>query len=415
MVYTLKEVYKEGTGYPIIGEANKDGTTYNLIKAYKNDIEYLFEEPTLLVTYGVSIDTTNGDPLASVTYTDDAVGMTAGAVAWDSKDIFKDIKPCLLKNGVRVGYLNKSNYAQWEAGQGLSGTPDITSGSAGDVMVEFPKVGWKFTTSGNNLLVQITNDPGRGSEGFRYLAHTRVAEGDRDYLYVGAYIGTVISNALRSLSGKTCTASQTIGTFRTYAQANGSGYDQQHFYAITLMQILYLIKYKNLNCQTALGRGYVDGNSAYATTGATNAKGMYYGETTGKLQCKCHGIEDLWGNYYTWVDGLFSDASWRVLTAYRNFNDTGSGYPNSTPTGLAANVVGYTSKMLGNSLAPFITTVASGSAITYYCDYGYLYASRLAISGGYLSDGDGAGVFFLQVLQAASNSHANVGSRLMFL
>ena len=181
------------------------------------------------------------------------------------------------------------------------------------------------------------------------------------------------------------------------------------------MQILYLIKYKNLNCQTALGRGYVDGNSVYATTGATNAKGMYYGETTGKLQCKCHGIEDLWGNYYTWVDGLFSDASWRVLTAYRNFNDTGSGYPNSTPTGLAANIGGYTTKMLGNSLAPFITTVVGGSTTTYYCDYGNLYASRLAIFGSYRSDGDYAGVFCLPVTLAASFSGAYVGSRLMFL
>ena len=414
MVYTLKGVYKGGTSYPIIGKANKDGTTYNLIKAYKNGTEYLFKEPS--VTYGVSINTASSDPLASVTYTDDAVGMTAGAVAWDSKDIFKDIKPCLLKNGVRVGYLNKSNYAQWEAGQGLSGTPDITSGSAGDVMVEFPKVGWKFTTSGNNLLVQITNDPGRGSEGFRYLAHTRVTEGDRDYLYVGAYIGTVVSNALRSLSGKTCTASQTIGTFRTYAQANGSGYDQQHFYAITLMQILYLIKYKSLNCQTALGRGYVDGNSAAITTGNTNAKGFHFGETTGKLQCKCLGIEDLWGNVYTWVDGIFSDASRNILTAFQNFNNTGSGYTNRGASGHASNFNNYIVKVMGTSEAGFIAAPGTGgSETTYFCDYGGVAASRLAVFGGSWGYAGYAGVFCLPVAYAASNSYAHFGSRLMYL
>ena len=43
---------------------------------------------------------------------------------------------------------------------------------------------------------------------------------------------------------------------------------------------------KKRDSQTALGRGYVDGNSAYANTGGTNTKGFMFGETTGKQQMK---------------------------------------------------------------------------------------------------------------------------------
>ena len=311
-------------------------------------------------------------------------------------------------------YLKKNNYAQWEEGQGLTGTPDITSGNAGDVMVEFPKVGWKITTSGNTLSVKVTNNP--GAQGFRYYAHTRVTEGDREYLYLGAYVGFTVNNALRSLSGKTPTATQTIGVFRTQAQANGSGYDLQHFYAITLVQILYLMRFKSLNCQTKLGRGYVDGNSAAITTGNTNAKGFHFGETTGKLQCKCLGIEDLWGNVYTWVDGIFSDANRNILTAFQNFNDMGSGYTNRGASGHTSNFSNYIVKVMGTSEAGFIAAPGTGgSETTYFCDYGRVDASHLAIFGGSWSNAGVAGVFCLPVNNAASSSSAIFGSRLMYL
>ena len=384
-------------------------------KVYKNSEEYLFKKPAPPVTYGVNIDTSNSNPYTSVTYTDDLAGIT-NLSSIDNMAIFTDIRPCLLKNGVRVGYLKKINYAQWEEGQGLTGTPDITSGSSGDVMIEFPKLGWKITTSGNTVSVKITNNPDAGSDGFKYYAHSRVTEGDRDYLYLGAYVGYNLSNTLRSLSGKAPAASTSLTNFRTFARANGSGYDLQHFYAITLVQILYLMRFKSLNCQTALGRGYVDGNSAAIATGNTNTKGFNFGETTGKLQCKCLGIEDLWGNVYTWVDGLFSDASRNILTAFQNFNDTGSGYTNRGSSGHTSNFSSYVVKVQGTSEKGFLAAPGTGgSETTYFCDYSNVYASCCAIFGGMLSTAGGAGVFVLLVNYAASDTGASRGSRLMYL
>lgn len=359
--------------------------------------------------YGVNIDLSNSNPDSAVTYTDDAIGVTAGSIAWDSRPIFKDIKPCMLKNGVVQYYLNPSNFAQKETGE----SADITSGSDGDVMIEIPKIGYKITTSGNILSIKITDNPNASGDGFKYYAHTRGTEGDREKLYVGAYLGNTINSKLRSLSNKSPTVNQTIGTFRTQAKANGDGYDLISFYPLILLQCLFLIRYKNLNSQTALGRGYVDA-SAKTNTGTTNSNGMYYGTTSGKVHVKFAGIEDFWGNLLYWIDGLYSDSNRNILTAFSNFNDTGSNYTNRGK-GSSSNVSGYMSKPQGTSEMGFIIQETNGSSSTYFADYGYLYASSLPIFGGSWGNGDYAGAFRLSVYSSASDSDSYLGGRLMYL
>lgn len=353
----------------------------------------------------VVIDTTNSDPSACITYADDATSMTAGSDAWDE---FFGHYPCLFKNGAEVGKLNRNNFAQFENGT----SADITSGNAGDVMIAFPKLGYKITTSGNNMTVSMTDNP--SAEGYCYLAHTRGTT-VKDVFYLGAYKGYTSSSKLRSLSGKTPTVDTTIGNFRTQAQANGSGYDQSAFNQLVFRQCMYLLKYKNLDSQTAVGYGYANGNSASIATGGTNAKGMDYGETTGKLQMKLFGLEDFWGNVWEFIDGIFSDSSYNILTATENFNDTGSGYTNQGASGFSSNTGGYMSKVQGTSEMGFVIKGTSGSETTYYCDYGYLYASRLACFGGLWNNGASAGAFRLLVDRSASDSISTLSARLMYL
>lgn len=364
--------------------------------------------PQPFVIFGVSIDLANSNPETSVTYTDDAIGMTGGSSLWDSKSIFKDIKPCMLKNGIVQYYLNPNDFTKKADGTAA----DITSGNDGDVMIEIPKTGYSISTVGDILTIKVTDDPNNAN--FKYHAHSRDVEGDRNFLYIGSYLGNTISSKLRSLSGKTPTASQTIGTFRTQAKANGAGYDQVSFYPLTLLQCLYLIRFKNLDSQTALGRGYVDGNSASIATGGTNAKGMNFGETGGKLQMKFLGIEDFWGNLRWWIDGFFSNASRNMLTAYKDFNDTGSGYVNNGQ-GATANIGNYMSKPQGTSQTGFIAKEVSGSATTYFCDSASLNASCLPYFGGYWNYASYAGAFYLYVNYSASYSNALIGGRLMYL
>ena len=306
-------------------------------------------------------------------------------------------------------YLNPNDLTKKADGT----SADITSGNDGDVMIEIPKTGFKITTSGNTLTIKVTDNP-NDTANFKYYAHTRSAEGDRSKLYIGAYLGWNSGGKLRSLSGKTPTGNQTIGTFRNQAQANGAGYDIVSFYPLTLLQCLFLIKYKNRDSQTALGRGYVDGNSAAIATGGTNAKGIDFGETSGKQQMCFLNIEDMWGNLRWWIDGLFSDSNRNIKTAFQNFNDTGSGYTDRGQ-GATSDIGNYMSKPQGTSQTGFIAKEVSGSASTYFCDYAYLFASRLPSFGGYWNDASTAGAFYLYVRNSASSSYSTLGGRLMYL
>ncbi|MBS5822396.1 MAG: phage tail protein [Clostridium argentinense] len=368
--------------------------------------------PQPFVTYGVKIDLTNSNPETSIVYTDDAVGKTGGSSEWDSLVPFNQIRPCVLKNGVVQYYLNPNDFTKK-----MDGTDaDITSGNDGDVMIEIPKMAYMIYTEGTDLYVKVTDNPSAKSVDPRYCfnAHSRDVEGDREKLYIGAYLGYDLSDKLRSLSGKKPTAERNIGTFRTQAQANGNGYDLVSFYPLTLLQCLYLIKYKNLDSQSALGRGYVDGNSAATNTGGTNQKGMFFGETTGKQQMKFLGIEDFWGNLRWWIDGLFSDSNRNIKTAFQNFNDTGSGYTDRGQ-GAISNIGNYMSKPQGTSQTGFIAKEVSGSASTYFCDYAILSASCLPFFGGSWSIASYAGAFYLLVDSSDSDSYSTLGGRLMYL
>lgn len=354
--------------------------------------------------YTAIIDTTNSNPETSVTYADDAIGLTPGSAIFDEK--FGHY-PVMLKGGVEGKKLNPNDYTKHTDGT----TADITSGAEGDVMVAIPRLGYKVETVGNNLHVSVTDEPNK--VGFSYKAHTR-GSASRDVIYVGAYLGFNQNGKLRSISGKEPTPSQALGVFRDQAQANGSGYELLGFYQLTLIQCMYIIKYKNLDSQTAVGTGFVTRNNASITTGGANAKGMDFGETTGKQQMKLFGIEDFWGNLFYWIDGLRSDANWDLLITTDNFGGADSTYTKYDTT-VSANVNGYLTKAQGDNNKGFIAQEVGGSQTTYYCDAGVLLASRFPYFGGYWESGLGTGAFNLAVSAVAFRAVPGLGGRLMYL
>lgn len=363
-----------------------------------------------LKIYGVRIDMNNSNPLTSVIYTDDAVNMTpapvGGASEWDSVYPYSEIKPCLLKAGEVQTYLNSSNLAQK-----ADGTPaDITTGDNGDVMVEFPVIYWKIWREGQYLYVKYANY--KIDSTWKALAHTKGST-LKDNIYIGAFLGYELNGKLRSLSGKTVTANKTIGDFRLLAQANGGGYSQIPYFAVLMLQILYLIKYKSRDSQTALGRGFVNGNSAGTITGGTNVKGIDFGETTGKQQMKFLNIEDFWGNYYCWLDGLVTDGSYNLLYSNDNFNDTGTGYGKFT-TGISASISGYIDDVWGSTETGFIIKSKEGSATTHFCDYGNLSSGKVAYFGGHWGGGSDAGFARLLLSNSASEAYSYIAARLFY-
>ena len=414
------DAYKTN-GYEINGLTN--GTTYYFAlfpyadtgSTNINKANRISGTPKIFRKMTAIINLSNSNPTSSVTYADDAVRMTAGSSAWD--DFFGHY-PVLLKNGVEVGRLQRNNFDKFEDGS----TADISSGNAGDAMIAFPRMGLSIKTVGTKIYVSMTDDPDNAD--FEYNAHTRGTT-QKDVFYLGVYKGYVASNKLRSLKGKTITASQTIGTFRTQAQANGDGYEQSGFYQLTFRQAMFILKYKTLNSQSAVGMGYVlKSHTAAIASGGTEAWGMdcelikatnptYM--TDQNHHVKCFGLEDFWGNAWEWIDGIVSDSSRNVLTANSGFNDNGSGYTNNGNGGVSSDIGNYMSKPQGSTKAGFVVKGDSGSTTTYFCDYAFLSASSVAWFGGHWNDAANAGAFLLYLAYAYPGSPALVAARLMYL
>lgn len=286
-------------------------------------------------TYGISIDMNNTDPASAVTYIGSAEGFTplscdlsSGACNYGSwEDIITDTfgcRPCLYKDGARSVYLNPNNYAQTESGT----TADITSGSAGDVMVEFKKTWYKYSKNGNILTFEVA-DYDRSDDGFVSSAFYSMDETAtiKDYMYYSAYEGYNSSNQTRSLSGKAPTANTSYTNFRTYCKANGSNYGMEDICKRSYILGLLMLVTKSRGIQAAIGNGRVASNSSSVSTGTLNTYGLFAGFSDTTKAVKCFGIENMWGSLWNWCDGIVTTSTTTLgVKLCPPYNDTGTGY-----------------------------------------------------------------------------------------
>lgn len=375
--------------------------TFDMLKLYTLSVP-------VFKTYGVRIATGNSNPASALTYIDDAVGKSAGWANWKDEPIFKKIKPCVVKDGVVQYYLNPDNFTQKAEG----GAATINSLSAGDVMIEIPKIGYKIVTNGSNIDIQVTEDP--NADGFCYDAHSKNSIGDCDKIYIGSYLGYHSGSKLYSISGQSPTVDIDLPNARKCAAARGDGYELFSFYPLTLLQCLFLIVFKNRNSQDALGRGYIDASSR-ANTGATNTNIFTYGSSSGSAHVKFLGIEDFWGNCIYWVDGIYFDSSRKILTYYKNMSgtDNGSNYQYSE-IGPTFNQSDYISQVIGSNHGGFVSKECSGSSSTYWCDSVWAVANGCSAFGGSWGGNDRNGAFALSSFFSASHSDSNLAARLVY-
>ncbi|WP_300449655.1 hypothetical protein [Fusobacterium sp.] len=362
-----------------------------------------------LPIYGVRVNESDSNPFTAITYIEDAIGTATatntGLGGWENKFPFNRVRIVGFKNGQVVKEIKKEDKTKY-----IDGT---TVPADVDVMIEIPKTYWDFTDTENGYELRISE--AKFSETSDCYAH-KVRGVEKDHIYVGAYLGYSEGGKLRSRSSVTPTVSQTLTQFRQQAQANGNGYQQWNWFTLLLLQNLYLLAYKNLNSQTALGYGYANGNSSSHQTGGTNTKGMIFGETGGKQQVCFLGIEDFYGNIWQWVDGMFHNNSYQVTVTPDNktFNDNGSGFKNVGKF-ISSYVSGKISKVAHTNEGGYFPKECNGSDTTYYCDYGYANSGCFARFGGAWDDGLDAGAFGLFGSYSPSNSYSNLGSRLVFL
>ena len=390
------------------------GTTYNIqlevtdgIDTVRSDI--LSIKTTSYPTFGIKVMENNSNPKTCCTHIENSIDIipanSTSLGGWKDKFPFNKIRMVGFKSGKVTKEINPTNKTKYIDGSSVE--TDV------DVMVEIPRVYWDFKSIENGYELRISEI--KFNDNCDCYAH-KVNGIEKDFIYIGAYLGCIENGKLRSKSGSSPITGQTINWFRGIAQANGSGYQQFNWFSLVLLQILYLIAYKSLDSQTALGYGFANSNSIAINSGGTDTKGFVFGETSGKQQMCFLGIEDFWGNLYQWVDGMKTDNQFNVLVVQDNksFNDAGNGYKNLGKF-VSGNGSGYIANTSHTNESVFFPKIIDGSETTHYCDYSDLSANCITIFGGNWNSSAKSGAFCLSVLYGAFGSDSKIGSRLCYL
>lgn len=343
--------------------------------------------------YGISRDITASSP--AWTREDDAVGMTAtasvGTIAGRS-----DFDNCYPWSGIRRETL-----------------------STGDVMVKIPKFWFQRYREGNVEHIKIADKATYGFTLHPAFNHSGI---ETDCIYVGAY---KTSSNNKSVSGESPQVNQKRATSRSNAKAKGAGWSLLDVAVLSAIQMLMLVEFATNNMQSAIGRGYCDGNSGSLKTGSCNAVSNLTGRpsgTDGKTGVVWRGIEDFWGNVWEWVDGVnWNDGTYYVC------NDP-SKYEDDTAT----NYTALSFKVANNWNASYITeegldtgdnehvmlpaAAGSGSESTYDCDACWSNTGWRAFRiGGRWVDNSYCGLFAADFGSDSSNSGLYIGYRLLYI
>ena len=289
-------------------------------------------------------------------------------------------------------------------------------------MIEIPRLGVRCVKiSDTKACVTITKKP--NATGFDYRAFSYKDYNDSSKLYVGAYAGFLSSGKLYSSSGKIPSVNSTLANFRAGATARGNGYGAITYSILTLLQCIYCLMYRHTNSQTVVGAGYTSvSHSEPIVTGASNAYGMNSELCTGTEQTDSHhhvkfcGIESLWGNVFTFEDGLIKD-NFNAIKVARTLVDCADVSKYDTiDSSYTVEGNGFVKKMMCENGSIFLPKDLDGSSASYFCDYSSVRAGE-AISvfgGGYMSSLY-SGIFYRNFQVATNGTGAQYGSRLVYL
>ena len=261
-----------------------------------------------------------------------------------------------------------------------------------------------------------------------YVAQKR--SGTKQYFYVsdkpktgftkhpgsGKYIGKYHMGSVRpSTSLVAPYVNITRATARSKAKSVGSKFHLYDFATYCAIIWLYIIEFADWNCQSKIGRGYVDGSSPALNSGNTDSMTYHTGRaagTDGKTAVQYRWIENLWGNVLQWVDGFNANGT----TAYyctdpsKYADDTATGYTNIGTLPASGWIKDLT--VTDNGL--LIPKTSGGSETTYVPDYvGSSSGWRVLFVGGDWSYGAYAGLLCFYANDATSSSYAYVSARLL--
>ena len=245
----------------------------------------------------------------------------------------------------------------------------------------------------------------------------------KNQIYIGAYEGYYGGvSTLESVAGVTPTGLQTLPTFRTQAEARGTGWEVDDFLTRSAVQLLYLLEYGSFDSQGEIGYGLTN-TGAVSVTGGTTAYGnaswgnVLVPQTNDYTHYVSYrGIENLWGNMWEIVDGVniynhvpyIADhgfVSDQITSPYATMGltlPTGAGMISDFTTSSTFDYV-----FLGGTLQ----TTGPIYEWQYSDSGGYM---TYTASGGYAFTND-AGLFCLNFDDPTSGTGADIGARLMYV
>ena len=368
--------------------------------------------------YGFHIDGNDSNPSTRVRYLLDAVGMTpakmnftAGTFDYGSwTDAFFMPRPCMLKyDGTVDYYLNENDYTKKADGT-ASDVANVDYG--GNAMMEWGDgtnlIWWKIVPDkGNDKSASIYIANYKADDDFVCYNHIDKDGNVKSHFYTAIYNGSIdSSNRLRSISGQTVMKSKTATQEMSYANANGSGWDIETYVDRMLISFLLILISKSTNSQACFGDGMSQNawqENLLLQTGTMNAKGLFWGESTGKSGVKVFGMENFWGNQWRRTAGLILANGITKARLTPPYNTDGSGYKTISSVAPSGTSGGYIKDIIFTEDG-FAPSVASGSESTYYCD-GLWYNNGItafALFGGDLNAVRRCGALFVTLSSAPS-------------
>jgi hypothetical protein len=353
---------------------------------------------TALTRLTPSTDPNGYVTVAVTTEPSPAVGTGSGSSPFDNYVPWMDMDEYNIVNGA-------VSYRKGESG---------FSRSSYDTMVYIPTFYCKIVndTSGKKMYFYVSNGAISG-----FTLHP----GSNSY--IGRYhTGNSSVKVYVSKTGIRAVTSITRATARTNSHSKGANWWQWGIAQWAAIQLLYLIEFANFNSQRKIGYGRAYNSGKAQNSGGTDSMTYHTGRVSGtNNQCaiQYRHIENLWGNYYNFIDGInFGDRKAYVCTDPSKWaDDTSSNY---TDSGLTLPSSDYITGLGVSSALPWLllpTAALGGSETTYVPDFvwsntGWQVAG---VAGHYYTSYPGrCGLFQLSANYASPSTDSSIGSRLLF-
>ena len=313
-----------------------------------------------------------------------AIGTGAGSSPFDSFMPWSGMKECNLNNAGAV--------TAWKGDSGFSRSNNFT-------MVFIPEFYVAAKRNGTKQYFYVSDKPKTGM-----TKHPGSGK------YVGRY--TIPG----SKSGVTSTVNITRTTARSNAKKNGDKWHLYDFATYCAIIFLYVVEFADWDCQSKIGRGYVNCNRAFGS-GSTDSMTYHTGResgTDGEAAVQYRWLENLWGNLGQWVDGIniSHGAAFCCTDPSKYEDDTADGYTN---IGELPNSDGFITDLTVTNNGLLIPKAVGGSETTYIPDYvsGNPRGWCALYVGGYWFDKSRAGLLYFNANFVALGSDTNVSARLM--